>query len=76
MPIRIDGRNNWALFHDSDQDVNGDRDPYLCFDCVLDDSLKLFDSQKLLNPFEKQFDLPTAAIKLRDGQCRQIEVVV
>ncbi len=29
----------------------------------------------LFDPFEEQFDLPAAAIKLRDGQRRQVEIV-
>ena len=29
----------------------------------------------LFDPFEEQFDLPATAIKLGDGQCRQVEIV-
>ena len=29
----------------------------------------------LFDPFEEQFDLPATAIKLGDGQSRQVEVV-
>jgi hypothetical protein len=55
--------------------VNRDGDPDLCFDSVLDGAVKDFDTQMLLDPFEKQFDLPAAAIQLRDSQCRQGEMV-
>ena len=29
----------------------------------------------LLDPFEKQFDLPPATIKIGDALCREIEIV-
>ncbi len=47
----------------------------MCFDCVFGCAVELFDSQVLFDPFEEKFDLPAAAVKLCDGQRRQVEVV-
>jgi len=47
----------------------------LCFDRVLGGAVEDFDAQMLFDPFEKQFDVPTAAIQLGDGQCWQDEIV-
>ena len=45
------------------------------FDRVLGGAVENFDPQMLLDPFEKQFDLPAATIQLGDGQSWQGEVV-
>ena len=45
------------------------------FDGVLGGAEKDFDTKMLLDPFEKQLDLPPAAIKLGDGECWQHEIV-
>ena len=45
------------------------------FDGVLGGAEKDFDTKMLLEPFEKQLDLPAAAIKLGDGERRQDEIV-
>ena len=45
------------------------------FDGVLRGSKKGLDTKMLLDPFEEQFHLPSAAIELSDGQWRQHEVV-
>ena len=36
---------------------------------------KRLDAQMLLNPFEEQLDLPTAFVKLRDGQSWKLEII-
>ena len=62
------------LFDDGDEDINADGDPDLRFDRVLVDTEKRFDAQMLLDPFEEQLDLPTAFVKLRDGQGWDFEI--
>src|SRR5207244_3506522 len=42
---------------------------------VVRGTVEGFDPQMLLDPFEKQFDPPPAAVELRDGQRRLGEVV-
>lgn len=45
------------------------------FDRVLGGAEEDFDTKMLLDPFEKQLDLPAATIKLGDGERRQDEIV-
>ena len=47
----------------------------MCLDGVLRGAVKRFDAQVLLDPFEKEFDLPTALVEFLDGERWQIEVV-
>ena len=47
----------------------------MCFDGVLRSAEEDFDTKMLLHPFEKQFDLPPASVKLGDGDGGQREVV-
>jgi hypothetical protein len=61
------------FFDDGYQYVNSDSDPDLGLDSVSGRTIKGFDSEMLLDPFEKQFDLPTAVIKLCDGRKRFLE---
>src|SRR4249920_3263072 len=51
-----------ALFDDGNQDVDGNRDPYLRPHRVVRRAVKLLDPKMLLYPFEKQFDLPAALV--------------
>ena len=51
--------------------MDGDGDPDLDPHRVLGSALKGFDAQMLFNPFEEQFDLPAAAVELRDRQVSQ-----
>ena len=44
-----------ALLNDGNQDVDGNRDPYLRPNRVVRCAVELFDPQMLLDPFEKQF---------------------
>lgn len=47
----------------------------MSFDRVFGGAEERFDAQMLFDPLEEQLDLPTTAVKLGDGQCRQCEVV-
>ena len=51
---------------DGHQDVNRDGDPNLSADSILAGSVKCFDTQVLLDPFEEEFHLPASFVKLRD----------
>ena len=57
-----------AFLGNGDQHVGADRDPDLHLDRVLVGAIKRLDSQVLLDPFEKQFDLPALAIQV----CNQL----
>ena len=59
------------LFEDRDKDINGDGDPDLRLHGVFGGSIECFDSEMLLDPFEEQFDFPSATIKFCDGECGQ-----
>src|SRR5690606_26044060 len=48
-----------VVFKNSDETVRDDGDMYLYPDCIFRYSPKGFDTKMLLNPFEKQFDLPS-----------------
>src|SRR5258706_16088864 len=63
------------LFHYGHEDINGDRDPNLSPQGVLGSAVEILDAQVLLDPFEEQLDLPTAAIKLGDSQWWRADVV-
>jgi hypothetical protein len=63
------------FFDDGDQHIDRDSDPDLSFDCVLRRAEEDFDTKMLLDLFEKQFDLPPAAIAIGDGDSRQREIV-
>lgn len=64
-----------TFFQNSDEQINGDGAPDLGAHGVGAGAVKGFDAEMLLDPFEKQFDLPTALVELHDGQCRHGEVV-
>ena len=64
-----------TLFDDGDEHVNRDGNPDLGFDRVLGGAEKHFDTKMLLDPFEKQLDLPAAAIQFGDGERWQDEIV-
>ena len=69
------GREVEALLDDGDKHINRDGNPDLGFDGVLGGTEEDFDTKMLFDPFEKQLDLPPAAIKFGDGQCRQDEII-
>ena len=58
------------FFQQGDEQVNGEGTPDLGAHRVGAGAVKCFDAQRLLEPFEKQFDLPATAIQLGDGQSR------
>jgi hypothetical protein len=60
---------------DSDQHINADGDPDLCFHRILRSSEKRFDPKILFDPLEKKFHSPAAFVKLSDRKCRKGEVV-
>ena len=64
-----------AFFQNGDEQINGDGTPDLGAHRVGAGAIKGFAAQRLLDPFEEQFDLPSAPIQLRDGQRRHGEVV-
>jgi len=55
--------------------MRGGGDPNLRFHRVLVHAEKGLDTQMLFDPFEKEFDLPTAFIKLCNGQRVNFKVV-
>ena len=63
------------LLDDRYQNVNADGNPDLSLHCVFARAKEAFDSQVLLDPFEEDFYLPTAPVKLRDCQSRQSKIV-
>ena len=50
------------LFHYGHEHIDRDRDPDLSPQGVLGSAVEILDAQVLLDPFEEQLDLPTAAI--------------
>ena len=57
-----------AFFGNRDQHVSADCNPDLRLDRVLVGAIKRLDAQMLLDPFEKQLDLPALAVKI----CNQL----
>ena len=64
-----------GFLHDGHENINRDGDPDLSFDCILGGAIKGLDPKMLLDPFEKQLYLPTAAIKIGNRDGRQDKVV-
>ena len=64
-----------VVFNNSDKTVSDDGDMYLYPDCIFRFSPKGFDTQMLLDPFEKQFNLPSVAVKKGNFFCFEVEVV-
>ena len=64
-----------ALFDNSYQYIDGDRNPDLGLDRVLRGAIECLDPQVLLDPFEEQLDLPAALVQLGDNNCGKREVV-
>ena len=56
------------LFDDGHQHVNTDGNPDLSLYSIFRGAIERFNSQMLLDPFEEELYLPSASIKLRDGQ--------
>jgi len=64
-----------VVFNNCDNTVRDDGDMYLYPDRILRFSPKGFDTKVLLNPFEKQFHLPSVAVKKGNFFCCEVEVV-
>ncbi len=67
--------NLQPLFYDGDEHVGRDRGSDLRLHGVLARAVELLDPKMLLDPFEEEFDLPSAAVQLGNRQCWQDEVV-
>ena len=63
------------FLNDGDEHVGGHGAPNLRLDCVLAVAQKLLDAQVLLDPLEKQLDLPTTFVQSGNGHGRQACVV-
>ena len=63
------------VFDNSDKTVGDDGDIYLYPDRIFRFSPKGFDTKMLLDPFEKQFNLPSIAVKEGNFFCFEVEVV-
>ena len=64
-----------AFLGNCNQHVGADRDPDLRLDRVLVGAIKRLDAQVLLDPFEKQFDLPALAVQVCNQLGLESEVV-
>jgi len=64
-----------AFLGNGDQHVSADRDPDLRLDRVLVGAIKRLDAQVLLDPFEKQFDLPALAVQVCNQLGLESEIV-
>ena len=64
-----------GFLHDGHENINGDGNPDLSFDCILGGAIKGLDPEMLLDPFEKQLHLPAAAIKICNRDGRQDKIV-
>ncbi len=63
------------LAGDGQKAISRDSRPYLNTHRVFRGSIEYFDPQVVLDPFEKQFDLPALLVKLGDDRRGQIDVV-
>ena len=64
-----------SFFDNRDQHVGGQSNPNLRLHRVLARAQERFDSQVLLDPFEKQLHLPTAFVQRRNGRRGQRQIV-
>ena len=64
-----------SFLGNGDQHVSADRDPDLRLDRVLVGAIKRLDAQVLLDPFEKQFDLPALAVQVCNQLGLESEIV-
>jgi hypothetical protein len=69
------GLQGEALLDDGDGTVDRYRDPDLRLHRILRNADEALDAQMLLDPFEKQLNLPATAIQLGDRGGREAEVV-
>src|SRR5258708_10452921 len=64
-----------SLLDDGDQNIGGYMDPDLRLNAILGSPVEGFDPQMLLDPFEKELDLPAAAVQFGDRKRGQDEIV-
>ena len=60
--------------NDGDKDIGGDGNPDLGLYRIFGSSVEGLDAEMLLDPFEEQFDLPSAFVKFGYGRCRKDEI--
>ena len=65
----------WILVQEPQQQVSNHRHQHLYLDRILRGTQKGLDLQVLLDPLEKQFNLPALFVKLRDVFCRTLHIV-
>ena len=63
------------LANNRNEHVNADGNPNLGLHGIVRGAEKPFDAQMLFDPFEEEFDLPSEAIEIADGQGRQRHVI-
>ena len=63
------------LIETGHHEVDGDSDPDLGLHGVLGCAVESLDPEILLDPFEKQFDVPATLVNAGDGYCGQPEMV-
>ena len=61
--------------NDGDKDIGGNGDPDLGLYRIVGSAVEGLDSEMLLDPFEEQFDLPSALVEFGDGQCGKDEII-
>ena len=64
-----------AFSDDGNKDVGRNGDPDLGFYCIVGCSVEGLYVKMLLDPFEEQFDLPSALVEFGDCQCGKDEIV-
>ena len=64
-----------VFFENGHEQLNTDGDPHLNSNGILRSAVEGFHSQMLFDPFEEEFDVPAASVKLGDLQRRFGEIV-
>ena len=62
-----------SFSNDGDKYIGGDGNPDLGLYRIFGSSVEDLDAEMLLDPFEEQFDLPSAFVEFGDGQGRKDE---
>ena len=61
--------------NDCDKDIGGDSNPDLGLYRIFGSAVECLDTEMLLDPFEEQFDLPSALVEFGDGQRRKNKII-
>ena len=64
-----------TLSDDGNEDIGGNGDPDLGLYRIVGSAVEGLDAEMLFDPFEEQFDLPSALVEFGDGQRRKDEIV-